>query len=279
MTQRVGVVGYPVEHSISPPIQQAALDALGVDARYERWAVAPADLVAWVAGLRAADVLGANVTVPHKEAVLPLLDELTDTARAIGAVNTIVNDGGRLRGDNTDAAGFLRALDDVGGPPPGGEAVLLGAGGAARAVGHALVGVDIGALIVANRDAARAERLVASLRAAAPAFERLTAVGLDDPALDGALASCALLVNATTVGLQPGQRLLDVAHLPESALVIDLIYNPPVTALLADAEQRGARVLNGLPMLVYQAALAFERWTGRQPPLETMFAAARAALA
>ncbi|HZR99569.1 MAG TPA: shikimate dehydrogenase, partial [Chloroflexota bacterium] len=133
MRWRLGVVGFPIEHSISPAIHQAALDRLGIDARYERWSVAPADLPAWVVGLRAPDVLGANVTIPHKEAVIPLLDGLDASAQAIGAVNTVLKQDGRLVGANTDAEGFGRALADAGYAPRNGEAVMLGAGGAARA--------------------------------------------------------------------------------------------------------------------------------------------------
>lgn len=276
MVQRVGVVGYPIGHSISPAIHQAAFDALGIAARYERWAVPPADLAAWVASLREPNTLGANVTVPHKEAVVPLLDELSPTARAIGAVNTIVQIGGRLSGDNTDAAGFLRALEEVGGVPRGGAVVLLGAGGAARAVAYALLQAGVGTLAIFNRHADRARALAAALQPYARG--PVAAFPLDAPQRAQWLADCALLVNTTSVGLHGGERLLAPEEVPAQALVVDIIYNPPQTPLLADAARRGARTLNGLPMLVYQAALAFERWTGQQPPLDRMFAAARAAL-
>jgi shikimate dehydrogenase len=277
VVQRVGVVGFPIGHSISPAIHQAAFDALGIPARYERWEVAPADLPAWVAALRAPQTLGANVTVPHKEAVVPLLDALSPTARAIGAVNTIVHRDGQLYGDNTDAAGFLRALDEVGGVPRGAPAVLLGAGGAARAVAYALLQAGIGALAIFNRHAERARALAVALQAHAQV--PVEGFPLDAPQRAERLARCALLVNTTSVGLHGDERLLPPAEVPAHALVVDIIYNPPQTPLLADAERRGARTLNGLPMLVYQAALAFECWTGHQPPLERMFAAARAALA
>ena len=273
MVWRVGVVGYPIQHSISPAIHQAAFDALGIPARYERWAVAPADLPAWVASLRNAQTLGANVTVPHKEAVMPLLDTFSSTARAIGAVNTIVQRDGQLHGDNTDAAGFLRGLADIGGVPAGAPAVLLGAGGAARAVAYALLQAGIGPLSIFNRHPERARALAADLGRGAS----VEAFALDAPERRERLARCALLVNTTAVGLH-GERLLPPEEVPTHALVVDIIYNPPETPLLADAARRGARTLNGLPMLVYQAALAFERWTGRQPPLDRMFAAARAAL-
>jgi shikimate dehydrogenase len=278
MTRRLGVVGYPIAHSISPAIHQAALDALGIDARYERWEVAPADLASWASALRAPDVLGGNVTVPHKQAIMPLLDELAPTARDIGAVNTIVKVENRLVGENTDAGGFRQALREVGYVPEGGSAVMLGAGGAARAVGHALVSGGIEVLVIVNRGVDRAQTLAADLAARGATAGRVHALGLDAPELDTWLAECELLVNTTSVGMRPGERLLQPDQVPSQALVVDIIYNPPRTGLLMDAAARGARTLNGLPMLVHQAALAFELWTGRMPPLRTMFEAADLAL-
>jgi len=288
---RLGVVGYPIEHSISPAIHQAALDRLGIDGRYERWSVAPGALAAWAAGLRAPDLLGANVTIPHKEALLPLLDALDPSARQVGAVNTVLKQDGRLVGANTDAAGFALALGDAGYAPASGEAVMLGAGGAARAVGHALLAAGVRRLAIFNRDAARGQALASALRQQAPqrggqgarADDRsrplIEAFALDAPDLDARLARCELLVNTTSVGMRPGERLLRPDQVPGGALVVDIIYRPAETPLLADARARGARTQNGLPMLVYQAAIAFERWTGRKPPLDVMFAAARQALA
>jgi shikimate dehydrogenase len=280
MSWRLGVVGYPIEHSISPAIHQAALDYLGIDARYERWSVAPGDLAGWVAGLRAPDVLGANVTIPHKEALIPLLDALDPAAREIGAVNTVLKQDGRLVGANTDAAGFGRALAEAGYTPGTGEAVMLGAGGAARAVGCALLTAGVQHLAIFNRDAPRATALASALTGAGPTpGSRVDAFALDAPELDAHLARCELLVNTTAIGMRPGECLLRPEQVPARALVVDIIYRPAETALLAAAARRGARTQNGLPMLVYQAAVAFERWTGRQPPLDVMFAAARQALA
>lgn len=275
MSWHLGVVGYPIEHSISPAIQQAALDCVGIDARYERWSVPPADLAAWAASLRAPDVLGANVTIPHKEALIPLLDELDASARDIGAVNTVLKRDGRLVGANTDAAGFGRALADAGYTPGNGAAVMLGAGGAARAVGHALLAAGVQRLAIFNRDAARARALARALAGPRPLID---AFALDAPEIDAHLAACELLVNTTSVGMRPGECLLRPEQVPARALVVDVIYRPAETALLAEAARRGARTQNGLPMLVYQAAIAFERWTGREPPLDVMFAAARQAL-
>jgi shikimate dehydrogenase len=285
MRWRLGVVGYPIEHSISPAIHQAALDRLGIDARYERWPVAPADLATWVAGLRAPDILGANVTIPHKEALIPLLDELDASARAIGAVNTVLKRDDRLIGANTDAAGFGHALADAGYAPRSGEAVMLGAGGAARAVGHALLAAGIRRLAIFNRDAERARGLAHALSHSIPhpppsaVGPLINAFALDAPELDARLATCELLVNTTSVGMRAGERLLRADQIPAQALIVDIIYRPAETALLADARSRGARTQNGLPMLVYQAAIAFERWTGLEPPIDVMFTAARRALA
>jgi shikimate dehydrogenase len=278
MSRRLGVLGYPVGHSISPAIQQAALDALGIDMRYERWEVAPSDLASWVDTLRAPDVVGANVTVPHKQAIIPYLDDLAPIARDIGAVNTIVKVENRLVGENTDAAGFTHALREAGYAPVEGSVVMLGAGGAARAVGYALLGLGIEALTIANRSVGRACTLAADLTEYAGPTARVEAFGLDALELDAWLAGCELLVNTTSVGMRPGERLLRPDQVPSRALVVDIVYNPPRTQLLADAAARGARTLNGLPMLVHQAALAFELWTGRVPSLRTMFAAAHEAL-
>ena len=282
MTHRAGVVGYPIGHSISPAIHQAALDELGIDARYERWQVPAAGLAAWVRRLRDPQTLGANVTVPHKQAVMPHLDELGDAARAIGAVNTIVHVDGRLRGENTDAAGFARSLADVDYRPAGERAVLLGAGGAARAVAYALLTEGVHRLTLFNRRVERARDLAVALSVSSTAKSATTpnveAFALDAPELEARLATCTLLVNTTSVGMGDGARLLAPTAVPAHALVADIVYNPPRTPLLADAAARGARTLNGLPMLVYQAALAFTLWTGQEAPLATMFRAAREAL-
>jgi shikimate dehydrogenase len=269
---RLALLAHPAGHSVSPAMQQAALDALGLDARYEALDVAPDALAAAVAQLRSAPWRGANVSVPHKEAVLPLLDELRPTARRLGAVNTIVRDGDRLVGDNTDLAGFDRALDAVGAFAAGTTAVVLGAGGAARAVVAALR--DRGAtVLVANRSVARAEALVAELGAGGAS---VVASG----ALAAAVRSADLLVQTTTVGMAggPSGSPLPDGVLPEAGAVVDLVYRPARTPLLRAAAAAGLVVQNGLPMLVWQGAAAFEAWTGRSAPAEVMGRAAEAAL-
>lgn len=269
---RLALLAHPAGHSVSPAMQQAALDALGLRARYEALDVAPDDLAAVVAALRTDPWWGANVSVPHKEAVVPLLDELRPTARRLGAVNTIVRDGDRLVGDNTDLAGFARALDALGPFGAGATAVVLGAGGAARAVVAALR--DRGATVaVANRSVARAEALVADLGTGG-------ATVLAAGEIKAAVRAADLLVQTSTVGMAGGPpgSPLPLGLLPRSGAVVDLVYRPAVTPLLRAAAAAGLAVQNGLPMLVWQGAAAFEAWTGRTAPADAMGRAAEAAL-
>ena len=284
MTRACGVVGFPLSHSISPRFQQPAFDELGLDVSYGAYETPPEALAAFFAGLRTETWLGCNVTIPHKRAALDLVDSVSEEARLIGAVNTVVRDpSGRLSGHNTDADGFLRALvEDAGYQPPGEEAVLLGAGGAALAVAVALLRAGARRLWIANRTPARAtslvERLGAQFGEGRVAVADLTADGLRRP-LEGA----TLLVNSTSVGMahgpQPAGLPLSPDLLGAHLLVYDLVYNPSQTPLLQAARAAGARAQEGLPMLIYQGALAFERWTGRPAPIETMLRHGRLALA
>lgn len=252
----------------------AAFEELGIDARYLALDVAPAELAQAVAALRAPDVAGANVTVPHKRAVMRWLDGLTDAARRIGAVNTIVPTERGLIGDNTDGAGFLRSLAELGVEPRSLTCVVLGAGGAARAVASALL--EAGAQVALhNRTRERALRLAADL---APAG---TVAVLGAAELEGAVRGAGLLVQATSagmVGAAEGALPLPTGVLPETGAVVDLVYRPAETPLLANARRAGLLTQNGLPMLVHQGALAFERWFGQPAPVEAMRRAARRAL-
>ena len=285
MSLRLGILGYPLGHSASPAFQQAALDHLGLDARYEAWEVAPEGLAERVRQLRGPDLLGFSVTVPHKETVMPLLDEVDDAARAIGAVNTVVCRDGRLLGANTDLEGFLWALREDGAyAPRGGRALVLGAGGAARAVAYALLMEGAASVAIANRSLARARILAEELGARFPA--RVRALSMDVEVLApllGADASVHLLVNCTSLGMahgpDPDASPVPADLIPGTALVYDLVYNPQETPLLAAARRAGARTLGGLPMLVYQGAAAFRMWTGRDAPIDVMMRAASAALA
>ena len=278
----LGVIGYPLEHSLSPAFQQAALDHLGLDVRYEAWETPPERLAQTVAGLCAPDRLGANVTIPYKEAVVPLLDELDELSRQVGAVNTIMNRDGRLCGHNTDVEGFLRALREDGDFDPAGcRALVAGAGGAARAVIVALIQGRAVSITIINRTFSHASRLVEELRPLA-GDTQLHALPEMYTSWAASAVGCRLLVNCTPVGLagtpEEKESPVPIDVIPAAALVFDLLYRPSETRLMAAARRRGARVLGGLPMLVYQGAASLRLWTGQEPPIDIMFAAARQAL-
>jgi shikimate dehydrogenase len=274
VTAVYGILGWPVAHSRSPAMHNAAFAALAIDALYVPLAVQPERLPRAIEAARALGLAGLNVTLPHKSAVMPLLDELTAAARAIAAVNTIFRRGERLIGDNTDAEGLARSLREAGVALAGAEAIVLGAGGAARAAVVGLAGAGAARITVAARrlDAARA--LTAELAAHAP-DAALAACGLGDD-LAAACARGSLLIQATsaTLGEGPAQRAfaqaLPLASLPRSAAVCDLVYKPLRTAVLERADALGLRTLDGLGMLLHQGALAFERWTGQTPPIAAM---------
>lgn len=273
MTRRVGIIGHPVGHSLSPVFQQAAFDHCGLDLHYEAWDTPLAELPARVASLRSPDVLGANVTVPHKEAVIPHLDELGGQAARVGAVNTIVNRDGRLYGFNTDGPGFVAALRHEAHFEPAGRSFLLvGAGGAARGIAFALAEARASSILIWNRTPGRAAALAADVGAPArPAAE------LPD------LHSISCAVNCTSLGMRGGPDPaaipfpLETAH--PALLVVDIVYAPAETPLLRSARELGLPVLGGLPMLIYQGALAFEHWTGLPAPVDVMHRAARNELA
>ncbi len=273
------LLGHPVAHSLSPAMHQAAFAAVGLNAAYLPWDVAPDRLAAAVGGLRSLEnFLGANVTVPHKEGVASLLDGRTAEAETIGAVNTLWREDGRLLGDNTDGAGFLAALTEAWPDrDPGQPAVLLGAGGAARAVAASLLRAGAGTLVLANRTPGRARELGEFLAARFPTA-RVVVEGLRPTwRLEGIPPSC-LLVNTSAVGLHADDPpLFDYAGLGPAMAVYDLIYNPPETPLLQAARSRGCATANGLGMLLHQGALAFERWTGVPAPREVMRTALLAA--
>jgi shikimate dehydrogenase len=268
-TRLVGVIGWPVAHSMSPAMHNAAFASLGLDWRYLALPVEPERVGEAVRGLRALGFAGANVTVPHKQAVMAHLDRVSPAAQAIGAVNTIVIRDDRLLGDNTDWLGFLAALREEGFEPEGRCCAVLGAGGAARAVVYALA--SAGATVtVYNRTAARAESLVGGLSASlpgAPLHARpLTALGEISNETE-------LLVNTTSLGMWPETEASPwpaALPLPSHLAVCDLVYNPPQTLLLTQAQAAGARAIGGLGMLVHQGAAAFEMWTGHHPPTEVM---------
>ena len=276
MTKRLGIIGYPIGHSISPIFQQAALDALGIDAIYEKWEVTPEGVGDFVNGLRAPDSWGINITLPHKQAVIPLLDEVDEWATAAGAVNTIVNHDGRLTGHNTDGPGFLRALQvETGYDPKGTRALILGAGGAARGILLALARGGVDSLVIANRTMERAETLA---KLAVENGVKSEAIPIAGNVLIKAAASADLIVNCTSVGMSHGPdeqgTPLTAAQIPASAIVNDVVYTPLETPLLMEAAAAGATALGGLHMLVYQGVLSFQMWTGQEAPADVMLAAA-----
>ena len=274
----MGIIGYPLGHSVSPAFQQAAFDYHHMNVKFERWEVSGDKLRDTVNRLRKSHVLGASVTVPYKEAVQVYLDQLSGEAEQTGAVNLIVNRDGILEGHNTDVSGFLRALlDDGAFEPCGKKVLLLGSGGAARAIASALLDKSVSYLMIANRTVERADKLVKDLGGG----PNLSAVSLKTS--DVTIGNgWDLIVNSTTVGMRytsmEGKSPISSEAILSGTLVYDLVYNPEMTPLLKNAREAGAKVLGGLPMLIYQGAEAFQLWTGREAPLSVMFRSARDAL-
>lgn len=263
----VGVLGWPLDHTLSPTIHNAAFRSLGLDWVYLAWPVAPDDLGAAVGGLRALGAEGANVTMPHKEKVIEHLDDVSGDARRIGAVNTIQRVGGSLIGHNTDVDGFRSFLvDDVGADVTNKSALVLGAGGAARAVVCALDELGAGRIAIAARRPDAGE-------AVAPLAVRQRAEVIDWDAAPGVAGETDVVVNATPLGMS-GESVLDDVSWGADHVVCDLVYRPPATPLMEAARAAGAEVHGGLGMLIHQAALSFRIWTGKDPSLAAMSAAA-----
>ena len=272
------LLAHPAGHSLSPVMHNAAFRELRLNARYEALDVTSDELPDVMARLRQEESYGANVTVPHKLTVLPFMDELTEAAQAIGAVNTIINRDGQLVGDNTDATGFLRGLiEDADLEPRGRRAVLLGAGGAGRAVAYALLTAGVGQLQIFNRTQEKAEKVALEFS------DYGSTEVVDFRGLETAVRGADLLVNTTSVGLEheginPDLSPLPPGLLPHQGLVCDLIYRPEKTRLLRDAEGEGLKTQNGVPMLVHQGAEAFRAWTGEDAPVSVMMDAVQGAL-
>jgi len=270
-TKVCGLIGDPVEHTMSPAIHNAAFRELGLDYIYLPFHVKKEGLVNAITGMRALNIRGLNVTIPHKVDVLRFLDKLDPLAEKIGAVNTIVNDDGFLTGYNTDAAGWLQAMLSRGCDPSNKKVAVLGAGGASRAISFILA--ERGAhLVILNRrlELEWAEELAGRI---STTFSRETrALELNRTNLTGALEKAEILVNATSVGMSPDtdQTPVDSDLLRPDLIVSDIVYNPVKTRLLREAETAGAKTAGGLEMLVWQGALAFEKWTGQKAPIELM---------
>ena len=268
-TRLCGVIGDPIEHTMSPAIHNAAFTKMGLDYLYVPFQVKPAGLCQAIDGMRALNIRGLNVTIPYKVTVIPFLDELDPLAERIGAVNTVTNDDGVLKGYNTDASGFLQALLKRGIKPKGKNVVILGAGGASRAISFILA--ERGAhLFILNRQLKKAEELSSRL---STTFEKeVKALQLAAENLAQVLDGADILVNATSVGMSPdiNETPLPSNLLKPGLIVVDIVYNPIKTRLLREAEEAGTETVSGVDMFVWQGALAFERWTGVKAPLELM---------
>ena len=268
MTKRVVLIGHPVAHSLSGAMQQAAFDHAKIDARYELWDRAPIALAEAITELRGEDFLGANVTIPHKERVVPLVERLTEEAHAIGAVNTLTREGRKLVGHNTDVPGFKVALDKlVGKQKMPRQAVVLGAGGGSRAVVYGLIREGFQRVVVFNRHLHRAESLVKHFGRSAAHME-LRAMPWHESIIEAELAKTKVLINATSIGLNGDVSPVPGEIIPPGLLVLDLIYAK--TRLLREAESAGCIVADGELMLLHQGAASFTLWTGQPAPLDVM---------
>ena len=268
MTKRVVLIGHPVAHSLSGAMQQAAFDHLGIDARYELWDRPPASLAEAIAELRTDEFLGANVTIPHKERVVPLVDRQTEEAHATGAVNTLTKEGRKLVGHNTDVAGFMVALDRlVGRQKMPRHAVVLGAGGGSRAVVHGLIRQGFQRVVVFNRHLHRGEAMVKHFGRSAAHMD-LRAMPWHESIIEAELSKTKILINATSIGLADDVSPIPAEILAPDLMVLDLIYAQ--TRLLRDAAAAGCTTSDGEIMLLNQGAAAFTLWTGQPAPVEVM---------
>jgi shikimate dehydrogenase len=276
-TKVCGIIGDPIEHTLSPAMQNAAFNNLGLDYAYLPFKVAESNLGEALRGLKALDFVGVNVTIPHKVAVIPLLDELDGLAQHIGAVNTIVNRGGILKGYNTDASGFYQALAANKIKVSKKKVVIIGAGGAARAIAFTLA--DKGAeLMILNRSLGPVKTLGEHVFQSFRTEVKTGQLSFDN--LKAALEESDILVNTTSAGMSPNVTETPVPRrlLKKGLIVFDIVYNPLKTRLLREAEEKGAQVIGGLDMLVKQGAAAFELWTGVKAPVDIMRISAKEAL-
>ncbi len=264
-TKIVGIFGYPVEHSLSPAMHNAAFNYLKLDFCYVPFSVSPDSLENAIKGIRALNISGVNVTIPHKENVAAFLDNLSDEARFIGSVNTITNSEGKLTGDNTDGKGFMNSLAEADIDITDKKVLLLGAGGAARAVGYYIC-KDASKLYIYNRNILRAQSLTTHLY---PFNKNVETAGEDLINDSSFISDISMIINTTPLGLKSGDPLpLNTSLLNKRQIVCDLIYKE--TPLLQKASGIGCKTLNGMGMLLWQGVLAFEKWTGIQPPVRIM---------
>jgi len=271
IAERYGLIGYPVSHSLSPAIFGAAFAALGMSASYDLYPIPPDHLAEGLKELLEGGVNGLNVTVPHKTAVVPLMRGLDESARLAGAVNTIVSGKSGVVGFNTDSGGFSDSLDALGVPDVmGGKVLVLGAGGAARAVGVSLAQRGASTIFLANRDPERARNLAAALQGHFSNLH-LRVVGFGPEEIPAAAEGCVLCVQATSLGLMPGDPLpTDPAIFPRNCFLFDLVYGPKETPFVRRARELGYRAADGKEMLLRQGVRAFRLWFKREPPVEAM---------
>lgn len=277
-TRIIGIFGDPVEHTLSPVMHNAAFDALELDMVYVPFHVRskPAsDLKAAVASIKALNILGMNITVPHKETVIKYLDEVDEYAREVGAVNTIVNKGGRLTGYNTDGAGYLLSLrEETGFVPKDKNIIILGAGGAARSILYAVLSGKPRSVVIANRTIERADDLAAEFKGR---FKKISikTVLLEKHLIKEHAWNADLIINTTSLGMMGrGAVDLPIENLPGHSIVSDIVYRPLKTTIIKKAAARGLATHTGLGMLVHQGAIGFELWTGQMAPTEVMMKAA-----
>lgn len=268
-TKRIGILGWPLEHSLSPVMHNAAFAALQLDYVYVPLPVRPEKLAQAVEGFKAMGFTGVNVTIPHKVAIIPYLDEIDSSAQMVGAVNTVAVRDGKTIGYNTDARGFIQSLLAQQVTVTGKSAVLMGAGGAAKAVVSGLLTSGIASVTIGARSREKAQALTALF----PGNANLAGCEWHDPVFIKRLQECDLLINCTPIGMaiHQGEELpVPWSALTPNTVMCDLIYNPPLTKFLAMAQERGHKIVNGAGMLIEQGALAFEIWTGKPAPREIM---------
>ena len=278
-TKILGIFGYPIRHTISPVMHNAVIKALGLDMIYLPFGIKPSNLKDAVNGIKGFGMLGVNITIPHKEAVMKLLDDISEEARLIGAVNTIVNKDSRLIGHNTDAYGYIESIKwDCKFNPKDKRIIILGAGGAARAVSAALAKGGAKKIVIANRTLSRADSHIKTFKRKFP-DTKFEAIGLDEYILRTYFQDINLLVNTTSVGMEKNEVLgIPLEALPKTAIVSDIIYNPLQTLLLKKADKLGLAAHGGLSMLIRQGAKSFKLWTGIDAPVNIMRNAALKAL-
>ncbi len=271
-TKIYGIIGHPVAHSLSPSMHNNAFEKVGLDCVYLAFDIVPGNLGDAVRGIKSLGIKGFNVTIPHKQAIVNLVDEIDDDAMLVGAVNTVKNEGNKLIGHNTDVNGFLRAIkDDFDFIPSGKKIFLVGAGGAARAVIVGLCNNKASKIVIVNRTLSKAENLAGEFSSHFPEIN-FRAISLDDEeTITGEIKNSELLVNTSSAGMKGNDPLnLPLGLLPKGACVYDLVYDPSVTPLVKDARDLRLNSQSGISMLLYQGVDAFEIWTGRKAPVEEM---------